>query len=321
MKNAKKNIIIIICTLLVTVGLIFLMTKTKSSSSFKNMPQRGVNIPSVKSQEAKVLVLNDYLITNGEVESQSSIEVFPSMSGKIASINVMLGSSVKKGDVIAKVDPSEPGTNFALSPVTAPVSGSIVSSPLKVGTKVTQSTPVTIIGDVENLQITANVPERYVAELKVGLKAEITLEAYPSVIFNATVSRVSPVVDKATRTKEVILVFDKKDSRINAGMFAKVKLYTSKYSGSVVVSKEAIIEQDEDSYIYVVNDDESVSKRIVKLGKTVDEMIQITDNLVSGERVVVEGILSLAEGIKVNDISNPKKIESMQDTNNKTGGN
>jgi RND family efflux transporter MFP subunit len=241
------------------------------------------------------------------------------MSGKIAAINVMLGSSVKKGDVIAKVDPSEPGTNYALSPVEAPISGSIVSSPLKIGTKVSTATAITMIGDIENLQVTASVPERYVAELKTGLKAEVYLEAYPGVVFTATVSRVSPVVDAATRTKEIILNFDKKDSRINAGMFAKVKLFISKYEGHIAIPKDAVVEQDENSYLYIVNDDNTVSKRVVKLGKSVDGIIQVVDNVMPGERVVVDGMLAISDGVKVYDISNPVKEEANADTQT-TGG-
>lgn len=167
-----------------------------------------------------------------------------------------------------------------------------------------------MIGDIENLQISAPVPERYVAELKAGLKAEVTLEAYPGVIFSATVSRVSPVVDAATRTKEIILNFDKKDSRINAGMFAKVKLYTSKYAGCIAVQKDSIVSQNDNSYLFVVNDDGTVSKRTVKTGKTVDNLIQITDNLMTGERVVVEGMLSVSDGARVNDIAQPKPAAS-----------
>lgn len=261
----------------------------------------------MRSAEAVKKTLNDYVITNGEVESQSAVEVFPSMGGKVQQINVLLGSQVKKGDVIAKIDPSEPGTKYALSPVEAPISGSIVSTPLKVGTKVTTNSAVTMIGDIDNLQISASVPERYVSELKTGLKAEITVEAYPDVIFMATVSRVSPVVDAATRTKQVIMNFDKKDSRVNAGMFAKVKLYTSKYSGKLVVPSDAIITNDDDvSYLFVVNDDYTVSRRTVKTGKAIDGMIQVTDNLMAGERVVYEGMLSLSDGANVNDLAKPK---------------
>lgn len=247
------------------------------------------------------------MITNGEVESQSAVEVFPSMNGKVAQINVMLGSHVNRGDVIAKVDPSEPGTKYALSPVEAPISGSIVSTPLKVGTTVNTNSAVTMIGDIDNLQVTCPIPERYVAELKTGLNAEVSLEAYPGIVFSASVSRVSPVVDASTRTKEVILNFDKKDSRINAGMFAKVKLYTTKYSGELAVPSDAVVLNDDGSaYLFVVNDNNTVSRRNVKTGKSVDSMIQITDNLMAGERVVFEGMLSLSEGAKVNDLSNPK---------------
>lgn len=307
----KKKIIIVAAILIVTAIAIFVINKTKPAGGAgfggPGKGGRGGNITfTVRSAEAKVETLNDYVITNGEVETQSSIEIFPSMGGKIASVDVMLGSHVKKGDVIGKIDPSEPGTRFALSPIEAPISGSILSSPLKVGTKVSTGTVITMIGDIENLQVKANVPERYVAELKPGLKAEIQLEAYPDVVFKATVSKVSPVVDKLSRTKEILLNFDKKDSRVNAGMFAKIKLYTSKYAGCVVVSKDGLVQDEDNVYLFVVNDDMTVSKRSVKIGKTVDSMVQVTDNLMPGERVVVEGVLSLSEGAKVIDIAMPR---------------
>ena len=314
-KKSKISLIVTVAAVLLTVAAVVAINATKNTENAGGPGKGGARgwrgagntIFTVRSAEAVKKTLNDYVITNGEVESQSAVEVFPSMGGKVQQINVLLGSQVKKGDVIAKIDPSEPGTKYALSPVEAPISGSIVSTPLKVGTKVTTNSAVTMIGDIDNLQISASVPERYVSELKTGLKAEITVEAYPDVIFMATVSRVSPVVDAATRTKQVIMNFDKKDSRVNAGMFAKVKLYTSKYSGKLVVPSDAIITNDDDvSYLFVVNDDYTVSRRTVKTGKAIDGMIQVTDNLVAGERVVYEGMLSLSDGANVNDLAKPK---------------
>ena len=313
-KKSKISLIVTVAAVLLTVAAVVIINATKNTENAggpgkgggRGRGGTGNTIFTVRSAEAVKKTLNDYVITNGEVESQSAVEVFPSMGGKVQQINVLLGSQVKKGDVIAKIDPSEPGTKYALSPVEAPISGSIVSTPLKVGTKVTTNSAVTMIGDIDNLQISASVPERYVSELKTGLKAEITVEAYPDVIFMATVSRVSPVVDAATRTKQVIMNFDKKDSRVNAGMFAKVKLYTSKYSGKLVVPSDAIITNDDDvSYLFVVNDDYTVSRRTVKTGKAIDGMIQVTDNLMAGERVVYEGMLSLSDGANVNDLAKP----------------
>ena len=314
-KKSKISLIVTVAAVLLTVAAVVIINATKNTENTGGPGKGGARgwrgagntIFTVRSVEAVKKTLNDYVITNGEVESQSAVEVFPSMGGKVQQINVLLGSQVKKGDVIAKIDPSEPGTKYALSPVEAPISGSIVSIPLKIGTKVTTNSAVTMIGDIDNLQISASVPERYVSELKTGLKAEITVEAYPDVIFMATVSRVSPVVDAATRTKQVIMNFDKKDSRVNAGMFAKVKLYTSKYSGKLVVPSDAIITNDDDvSYLFVVNDDYTVSRRTVKTGKAIDGMIQVTDNLMAGERVVYEGMLSLSDGANVNDLAKPK---------------
>ncbi len=309
MDKKKKSLVIIgITAAVLVVALIIVALAKKSSQAAGFNPRernaRGNTVFTVRSAEASVQTLNDYVITNGEVESQSAVEVFPSMGGKVAKINVMLGSHVNRGDVIASIDPSEPGTRYSFSPVEAPISGSIVSSPLKIGTTVTTNSAVTMIGDIDNLQITCSIPERYVAELKTGLSAEVSLEAYPEIIFRATVSRVSPVVDSSTRTKEIILNFDKKDSRINAGMFAKVKLYTSKYAGEIVVPSDAVITNDDGSaYLFVVNDNKTVSRRDVKTGKSVDSFVQITDNLVAGERVVYEGMLSLSEGAKINDLS------------------
>lgn len=257
---------------------------------------------SVRTMTTEVTTLHGYVSTNGDIESQNSVSVFPDMGGKVISTSVMLGSRVNKNDIIAYVDPSEPGTSYRSSPVYAPISGSIISTPLKNGTKVTTSTAVAIIGDISNLQITSYVPERYVAVLKKGLKAEISVEAYPGVVFPATVSRVSPVVDADTRTKEVILTFDTRDQRINAGMFAKVKLYTEDYTGFPVMPSDALVQNGDDFYAYVVRSDNTVAKIKVTKGQTVDGMVQILSGVKAGDKVVIQGMTSLGDGSKIQDI-------------------
>lgn len=269
----------------------------------------GNTVTSVKTVIAQPVTLHDFVTTNGDVETQSSIEVFPSIGGKVIQTLVSLGSQVQRGDVLAYIDPSEPGSYYAKSPVTAPISGSIISTPLKSGQKVSTSSVITKIGDITNLQVSANVPERYIADLKLGLKAEITFEAYPGIVFNATVVRISPVVDAATRTKEIILHFDENDSRINAGMFAKVKLYTVDYAGKIAIQQDSLVSQNDDHYLYVVKEDDTVEKRLVTLGKNISGFYQILSGVNSGEKVVVEGMLTLSNGSKVKDITNSKTAE------------
>ena len=264
--------------------------------------KKSQTVTPVRTVVANEVILQDYVMTSGDIQTQTSIEVFPSIGGTIVQMNVSLGSPVKKGDIIGYIDPSEPGSYYAKSPITCPISGSILTAPAKPGQKVQASSVITKIGDIENLQISAKIPERYVAELAVGQKAEIKLEAYPDVSFSASVVRISPVVDSATRTKEIILNFDKKDSRINAGMFAKVKLFTSAYKGTFAIGQDSIVSNSDKNYLFVVNDDDTVSKREVTLGKNVDGYYQILSGIEFGETVVTEGMLTLYEGAKVRDI-------------------
>ena len=312
-KRFSTTAIIVIVLLAVTAGGVFLIN---SSAKKKKTAAGGAGgfggfgggrapqtATAVRTTVAKNQTITDFVYTNGEIETQKSIEVFPSIGGKVVEMHVSLGSSVKQGDVIAYIDPSEPGSYYAKSPVIAPIDGSIITSPVKIGQKVSMSSVITKIGDINNLQITAKVPERYVADIAIGQKAEITLQAYGEEKFIASVVRISPVVDPSTRTKEIILNFDKHYDKVNAGMFARVKLFTLDYGGYPVIAQDSFVENSDEYYLYIVKEDSTVTKRKVVRGKNIDGYYQVIDGLAAGEVVVLEGMLSLYEGAKVRDIS------------------
>ncbi|MBP5464476.1 MAG: efflux RND transporter periplasmic adaptor subunit, partial [Treponema sp.] len=154
--------------------------------------QASANTISVRTLTAAVTPLQDYVNTTGEIEPTSSVDVFPDIGGKIQSVNINVGSYVKKGAVLMKVNPSTPGTQYALNTVYAPISGTVTALKVKTGNTVTAGTAVVTIGNVDELQVTASVPERNVASLKKGLKADIVLEAYPGQVFVASIVRISP---------------------------------------------------------------------------------------------------------------------------------
>ncbi len=256
--------------------------------------------------------LQSYLEVNGDVEAEDTVDVYPDISGKLVSQSAHLGSKVSKGEVIAQIDPSTPGATYALSPVYAPISGTITSIPQSVGATVSTSTSVAIIGDIGKLQVSVKIPERDIASLKVGLKANVSFEAYPGVTFSATVFRVSPLVDSTSRTKEVYLAFDKEDDRINAGMFAKVKLFTTVTSNAVTVPDEAIVTNYDKQYVYVVNDDSTVTRAEVVKGVTVDGVTQLLSGLDEGKRIAFEGVSVLSDGVSVKDISQKSAASDAQ---------
>ncbi len=259
--------------------------------------------------------LRKYIEVNGNIRAEKSMSVYPIVSGKIAGARVHLGSEVKKGDVLVYVDPSMPGSHYALNAVTAPISGTVISIPLKEGTRVNTETAVVTIGDLSRLQIITYIPERYAAYLKKGLDAEVVLDAYPDEKFTARISEVSPILDEATHTKEVVLSFEKNDSRINAGMFAAVNLFLKDYKNVFSVPSSCIIEKLGKKYIYLTSDsvqlphseqgkyykahlieinaDEEIS------GRTIINFVQPVDQI-QNARVVVQGFENLQDESIVN---------------------
>lgn len=307
--NKKSVVIVFLCIIAILITIFSVKkssdTKTKKMGAFSKggIPFGSTEtVVTVRTKIAEKKILHDYVITNGEIESKSSVAVFPDIGGKVYQNFVGLGSVVKKGDVIAEIDPSEPGSYYTHSKVFAPVSGTIIASVLESGTKVSTQSVITTIGDVSNLQVKVRIVERYVANIKKGLKAKIVLDAYENEFFDATVIKVSPVVDQTSRTKEVILDFDKKDERINAGMFAKVTLWTVDYSGFVIVPASCIVTKGKHNYVFVFSEDgKTAIKKEVTLGHSVDNLVQV-EGIQEGERIVVEGMSVLTDGSLVKDI-------------------
>jgi membrane fusion protein (multidrug efflux system) len=247
--------------------------------------------------------LQSYIETNGEVEAVTSVDIYPDTNGKLARLNVALGSAVRKGQVIAEIDPSKPGEVYAHSPIYAPISGTITAAPLQVGATVSIGTVITHIGVIDELQIVAKIPERDIAVLNNGLTASITLEAYPGVEFPAKVFRVSPLVDPTSRTKEIYLAFDKSDARINAGMFAKIRLNTVLAKNCLTVPEESIQRIFDKDYVFVVRDDNTVTKQEIGKGTTIDGVVQILSGVSAKDRIVVQGMQVLSDGAAIRDIT------------------
>lgn len=178
-----------------------------------------------------------------------------------------------------------------------------ISLPLTQGTTVGTSTEIARIGNINKLQVEAKIPEGKIGVLKNGLTAQVSLEAYKDETFPARIFRISPIVDETSRTKEVYFLFDTSDSRINAGMYVRIKLNTVLHKNVISVPSDCVVSSGGKQFVFVLNDDMTVSQREVQTGVTVDVRLEITDGLSAGEKIVVNGMQVLTDGATVRDIS------------------
>ncbi len=300
------------------------------------MPPAEKTVYPVQTETVQKSDLQEYLQLNGNVKADNTISVFPDMSGKLVSVPVTLGTYVKKGQVIAEVDPSVPGAVYAKSPVYAPIEGYITSLPLTPGTTVSTSSEIAQIGNIKTLQIESKIPEGKIGVLKNNLTAEISLEAYKNETFPAHIFRISPIVDESSRTKEVYFLFDTNDTRINAGMYVRIKLNTVLHKDIISVPADCIVTDNGKKYVYVVKEGSvtenaltenaqaqgangkemadgtqtkallTVERREITEGVTVDARTEILSGLGENERIVVSGMQVLSDGAQVRNVGGEK---------------
>jgi multidrug efflux pump subunit AcrA (membrane-fusion protein) len=323
MNSKKKTVVIMVITALIAAGFIFVPPlfagKGGAGGPPAGGPPRGgpgmngggaaaktASMFSVRTVPAARKTLQAYIEINGNIVAEQQVSVVPDTGGKLVSLEVASGSPVRKGQIVAQVDPSRPGTTYSLSPVSAPIAGIVVSGPLAVGSTVTTGTSIMTIAASDAIQIEANIPEREIGQLRTGLEATVTLEAFPGETFNAAIIQVSPVVDPVSRTRRIILNFDRHDSRVSPGMFAHIKLKTRVYADVISVPSGALTEVRGITGVYIVevlaggNTNTGVARFIeVEAGVSVDGETEIKGGLKGDEKVVVQGQQFLAGGAAV----------------------
>ena len=249
--------------------------------------------------------IRDYLMLSGDIVAASTVDAYPDVAGKVTRLFVSIGDRVQKDAPLAEVDPSRPGMTFIPAVVKAPIAGTIVALPAQLGMTVSQASPVARLSGTDSLVLRTYVAERFVSKIRLGLKAEIGLDAYPGQSFLARVTELSPVLDPASRTMEIRLELPGQDTRLKAGMFAKVKVITAEKDGIVKIPANAVVKRFGESYVFSVMPDPSdparfVARRsMVTTGILIDDQQEIQSGLSAAEEIVVRGQSLLEDGSRV----------------------
>nr|MBP3283456.1 efflux RND transporter periplasmic adaptor subunit [Treponema sp.] len=302
MTKTRKRISTFILSIIAALSMV-MMTSCGGKKDGKKKNEDAKAAFTVSVREIAPETMEDYIEFGGTVKAVDSVEILPSVAGKIARISVKGGDRVNRGDVIAQIDPSKPGAEFALSPVKATSSGTVTKLPLSVGAYATTSTTIAEISSTDDLEIDINVSERFVPLIKEGQAALVTFKSYPEEFFEAKVERISPILDPSTRTMEVTLNIEETKGIVKAGMFAHVKLITQTKNDVLSLPNRAIVYNGGKPYVFVADstgENASVSRIPVTTGLSVDGKTEITSGLSEGNLAIVKGQNMISEGQKVN---------------------
>jgi RND family efflux transporter MFP subunit len=137
--------------------------------------------------------------------------------------------------------------------IVSPVSGVVLSRPIDPGQVVSAATVIYEIAPLSDVEVEADVDERYLPEIREGLKADILVTGQPKPI-SATLYYVSPKVDPRTGGARVKLKLDQQIEGLRSGLTADVNIIVERRESAVTVSRSAILGRDGEARVLLVTD-------------------------------------------------------------------
>ncbi|APA66960.1 efflux RND transporter periplasmic adaptor subunit [Janthinobacterium sp. 1_2014MBL_MicDiv] len=154
--------------------------------------------------------------------------------------------------------------------------------------------PVMTVADLSTVWLSANVSEKDLAQVAVGQQARITLDAWPGKHFEGKVAYVGAVLDAETRTVKVRVSIDNRSGAFKPGMFAHAG-FAGASRRAIVVPAAAVLQSGLSTRVMVERGPLRFEPRVVQVGASHGEQVEIVSGLKAGERIVVK------EGVLLND--------------------
>lgn len=185
--------------------------------------------------------------------------------------------------------------------VLAPLGGVVTDRSVTLGEAVERTGVLLVLQNLASVVVQANVPEKDVARVRVGLPVAVTVAAYPNRPFGGVVESVASAVDEKTRTLPVRCRVDNPSGRLKPEMFAQVRLATGAARGrrsALLVPQSALVDDGGQQVLFVAEKG-GYEKRMAQVGEASGDRVEVTHGVAPGEKVVTGGaFLLLSESRK-----------------------
>lgn len=190
--------------------------------------------------------------------------------------------------------------------VVSPVDGLVANRKVTRGQILSPSDAAMTVEQMNDVYVTCQVEQQYVAYIVPGLAVDVRVDAYPDRVFSGTVEIVNPAADKDSRMFLVKARVPNGDFALKPGMFVRVSI-TDQPEQMMLVPKTCVQTKKGLSYVYVAADGQARRVR-VELGDDVGDDVQIVSGLADGDAVILDQIDRLQDGRAVT--SNEKEEAS-----------
>jgi membrane fusion protein, multidrug efflux system len=202
--------------------------------------------------------------------------------------------------------------NLEWTTITSPVEGVAGITQAQIGDLISPATVMTTVSQVNPIKVYFPISEQEYLKFADGIEHfrrtgdASTAPTLELILSNGDVyprqgkpSAVNRQVEAQTGAIQVESLFDNPDNLLRPGQFARIRAVTETLTGALVVPQRAVQEVQGNHQVAVVMPDDTVQIRGVKVGPRYESLWVITDGVKAGERVVVEGLQKVRDGVKV----------------------
>jgi len=170
---------------------------------------------------------------------------------------------------------------------------------------VTTNDPITVIFTIAEDYVPQVLPKAYA-------RKEMLVQAYDrqqkQLLATGKLLALDNQIDSTTGTVKLRAVFNNKDNKLFPNQFVNAQILVRTLKNAVVVPTAAIQHTTTEDFVYLINNNQTVTVKPVKMGPASGNDTVIKSGLLAGQSVVVEGADKLMDGSKVNvQISQPLK--------------
>jgi multidrug efflux system membrane fusion protein len=193
------------------------------------------------------------------------------------------------------------------SKVTAPISGVVGLRQVDPGNVIhaTDANGLVVITQIQPITVLFPIPEDNLPQVLARLKsgASLVVEAYDRAqkvkLATGKLLTVDNQIDTTTGTIRLRAEFANEDKMLFPNQFVNVRMVVDTLADATLLPSAAIQRGAPGTFVYVVNEDKTVSVKPVKLGPVLGETTSIDSGVTPGAMVVVDGADKLREGAKV----------------------
>ena len=178
--------------------------------------------------------------------------------------------------------------------VTAPIVGVVANRSVTLGQRVSPGVPLMTLEDVSSVYAIVNIKQIDLPQVKEGMAVQVMPSDDDKQVLAGTVSLISPVANQAARVFEARVKIVNNSGVLKPGMFVKTRIELGRPEDVLAIPVYALSGKEGAYYVYVAEGNQA-RKRLVEIGATMGERIEIKSGLKPGEKVIVTNVNKLKD--------------------------